>query len=95
MVAPKPGPGESWRLCTDFKDLNDRTVKEKFPMPNAEEIIESLGGANYFMKLDLAKGYWQIPVAKDSQQLLSMVTRRGTYKYLRMPFGPSNAPGYF
>ena len=50
MVAPKPGPGESWRLCTDFKDLNDRTVKEKFPMPNAEEIIESLGGANFFMK---------------------------------------------
>jgi len=56
VVVPKPGPGDDLRMCADFKDVNDRTVKEKFPMPNAEEIIENLGGSRYFFKLDLAKG---------------------------------------
>lgn len=95
VVAPKPGPGDDYRFCVDLQDVNDRTRKIKFPLPNIEEILQNLGGACYFMKLDLAKGYWQVPVAENSRKYLTFITRRGTYRYKRMPFGPTNAPAVF
>lgn len=48
-----------------------------------------------FAKLDLAKGFWQIPVAKRSRPYLAFVTRRGTFRFVKMPFGHKNAPGIF
>ena len=54
----KPGPGEEFRLCVDLGDVNAVTKPVNFPIPNIEEILYNLGGARYFLKLDLAKGYW-------------------------------------
>lgn len=66
MVVPKPGPGDDFRMCVDYVDLNKLTTTVKFPIPNIEDIMQSLGGSKYFCKLDLSKGYYQIPVDKES-----------------------------
>ena len=58
VVAPKPGPGDDWRFCTDFRDLNDRTRTIRYPFPLIDDILAALGSAKYFVKIDLAKGYW-------------------------------------
>ena len=58
MVVPKPGPGDDHRLCVDFRDVNDRTVSIKYPLPNIDDIVQSLGGSHFYCKLDLAKGFW-------------------------------------
>ncbi len=66
MVAPKPGPGQNLRLCVDLRDVNAVSDTIKYPLPSIDEIISSLGGSKSYIKLDLAKGFWQIPVKKAS-----------------------------
>lgn len=95
VVAPKPGPGQKLRFCVDLRDVNNISESIKFPLPSIEEIVQSLGGSKYYCKLDLAKGFWQIPVERKSQGYLAFVTRRGTFKFVKMPFGHKNAPGVF
>ncbi len=92
---PKPGPGDEFRMCIDYVDLNKLTTSVKFPIPNIEDIMQNLGGSLYFCKLDLAKGYYQVPVCPDSKKYLTFTSRRGTYTFNRMPFGPKNAPSVF
>jgi hypothetical protein len=59
VVAPKPGPGQNMRFCVDLRDVNNITKTIKYPIPNMEDIINTLGGsARYFSKLDAAKGFW-------------------------------------
>ena len=58
VVAPKPGPGDGLRFCVDLRDVNNISETIKFPLPTVDEIIQSLGGAIYYSKLDLAKGFW-------------------------------------
>ncbi len=76
--------------------MNEVTSTLKYPLPNIEDIIHSLGGkCRYFTKLDLAKGFWQIPVSKRAKKYLAFVTRKGTWTFKKMPFGHKNAPGLF
>ena len=76
--------------------MNAISESIKYPLPTIEEIIHSLGGrARFFTKLDLAKGFWQVPVGKKSQPYLAFVTRKGTFKFVKMPFGHKNAPAVF
>ena len=58
VVVPKPGPGDSLRLCVDLRDVNDLSETIKYPLPNIDDIVTNLGGAKYFTKLDMAKGFW-------------------------------------
>ena len=58
VVVPKPGPGDDFRLCMDVVDLNELTEPVNFTIPCIDDILCALGGANWFCKLDLAKGYW-------------------------------------
>ena len=92
---PKPGPGDDYRMCIDYVDLNKLTTTVKFPIPNIEDIMQSLGNSKYFCKLDLSKGYYQVPVEESSQKYTTFVSRTGTYCFTRMPFGPKNAPSVF
>ena len=82
-------------MCIDYVDLNKLTKTVKFPIPNIEDILQSLGGAVYFCKLDLAKGYYQVPVSPRSKKYTTFVSRSVTYAFNRMPFGPKNAPAVF
>ncbi|CAH2216071.1 jg26524, partial [Pararge aegeria aegeria] len=92
MVKKKTG---EQRLCVDFRALNNKTIKDRFPLPLIEDQISNLSGNCFFTTLDLASGYYQIPMAKESQHLTGFVTPDGHFEFKRMPFGLANAPAVF
>ncbi|KAL0830020.1 hypothetical protein ABMA28_003478 [Loxostege sticticalis] len=94
VLLVKKKNGEA-RLCVDFRGLNSKTVKDKYPLPVIEDQISNLSGNVFFTTLDLASGYYQVPMANDSRHLTAFVTPDGHYEFKRMPFGLANAPAVF
>lgn len=88
-------PDGSNRFCCDFRKLNLVTVHDAEPIPDQEEIFAKLAKDNYFSKLDLTKGYWQVPLTKQAKPLTAFVTPNGLYQFKTMPFGLVNAPATF
>ena len=84
------------RFCIDFQRLNSRTKKDAYPIPWMQETMESMVGTWFFSTMDLKSGYWQVKMAKDSQQYTAFtVGSMGVYEFLRMPYGLCNAPATF
>ena len=80
------------RFCIDFRKLNNRTKKDAFPLPQMQETMESMVAAWFFSTMDLKSGFWQVKMAKESQQYTAfMVGSMGVYEFLRMPYGLFNA----
>lgn len=92
LVRKKDG---SFRMCIDYRMLNSVTVKERYPIPIIEDEIARLTGQACFISLDLASGYYQVPISEQSKHLTSFVTPDGQYEFNRMPFGLANAPAVF
>lgn len=86
--------GES-RLCIDYRALNRVTKPDRYPLPLMDDQLDRLRGNCYFTSLDLASGYYQVPIAKDSQYKTAFVTPDGQFEFVRMPFGLTNAPAVF
>jgi hypothetical protein len=80
------------RLCVDYRKLNDITIKNRYPLPNADELRDRLQGAQWFTKLDMRGAYNLIRMAKGEEWKTAFRTRYGLYEYLVMPFGLTNAP---
>ena len=90
IVVVKKKDGSN-RICADYRALNNITVFDPEPIMNSEELFAKLSKDKYFTKLDLSKGYWQIPVATTDVKKTAFVTHEGHYEFLKMPFGLVNS----
>ena len=82
-------------FCTDFRKVNLLTKTDSFPLPRIEDCIDRIGSSKYVTKMDLLKGYWQVPLTDRAKQISAFVTPDGLYQYRVMSFGQKNAPATF
>src|SRR6218665_3323649 len=93
LVVPKPdGTG---RLFVDYRKLNNLTEPDPFPMPRIDALLDRLGGATIMTKLDMTRGYWQVPIASSDVSLTGFVMSQGHFYWRFLPFGPRNVPATF
>nr|GEU29206.1 reverse transcriptase domain-containing protein [Tanacetum cinerariifolium] len=84
-----------WRVCIDYRKLNDATRKDDFLLPFMDQMLERLAGNEFYCFLDGFSGYFQIPIDPQDQEKTTFTCPYGTFAYRRMPFGLCNAPGTF
>nr|GEW65978.1 hypothetical protein [Tanacetum cinerariifolium] len=84
-----------WRVCIDYRKLNEATHKDHFPLSFMDQMLERLAGNEYYCFLDGFSGYFQIPIDPRDQEKTTFTCPYGTFAYRRMPFGLCNAPGTF
>ncbi len=93
LLVPKPD-GTS-RFCVNYKKVNKLSKFDAYPMPRIQEIVDKIGPAKYITKLDLCKGYWQVPLTERSKQYTAFSTPLGLYQFKYLPFGLHGAPATF
>ena len=94
MVTVRKADGSA-RLCVDFRKINSLTRPMPFFMPRVEEVVEGIGKARYISKLDLAKGFYQVPLTPRAMAKTAFTCHKGNFQFTRMPFGVKNAPACF
>ncbi|MBW0501060.1 hypothetical protein O181_040775 [Austropuccinia psidii MF-1] len=85
----------NFRLCRDFRALNNYTKADRYPIPRIPHALDKLAKAKYITKMDCIKGFHQNGVKPNSMKLLRIICHMGIYEYTRMPFGIKNAPSHF
>lgn len=85
----------TYRLCIDYRRLNKKIIRDRFPLPLIEDQIDRLKGAKVFTTLDLKNGFLHVNVHRDSIKYTAFVTPRGQYEFIKMPFGLCTAPSVF
>jgi len=86
---------DSSRLYVDYRQLNKLTIKNKYPLPRIDDLMDQFHGAAVFSKINLRSRYHQIRVKFDDVQKTAFRSRYGHYEYVVMPFGVTNAPSLF
>ncbi|KAL0416105.1 UNVERIFIED_CONTAM: Pro-Pol polyprotein [Sesamum latifolium] len=88
---PPPKPGGKWRMCIDFRDLNQACPKDFYPLPRIDQLVDSTSGCELLSMMDASQGYHQIMLAPEDRKKVSFITLSGTFCYIAMPFGLKNA----
>jgi hypothetical protein len=90
-----PKNNGKWWVCIDYRELNKATLKDHFPLPFIDQVLDTLAGKKYFSFLDGFNGYNQIYIAPEDQDKTMFTCPWGTYAYKVLPFGLCNAPTTF
>lgn len=83
------------RLCIDYRQLNKKTIKDKYPLPIIEELFDKLGNGKVFTTLDLKNAFFHVDIDEKSRKYTSFVTDTAQYEFLKVPFGLCNSPSVF
>ncbi|KAL0290959.1 UNVERIFIED_CONTAM: Retrovirus-related Pol polyprotein from transposon, partial [Sesamum radiatum] len=83
-------PGGKWRMCIDFRDLNEACPKDFYPLPRIDQLMDSTSGCELLSMMDASQGYHQIMLAPDDRKKVSFITSKGTFSYVAMPFSLKN-----
>lgn len=97
-VVPKKADAsgkQKWRLVVDFRKLNEKTIDDKYPIPNITDVLDKLGKCQYFSTLDLASGFYQVETDPDDIHKTAFNVEHGHFEFLRMPMGLKNSPSTF
>jgi hypothetical protein len=92
LVTKKDG---SKRFCVDYRKLNHVTIKDSYPLPRVDDVLDRLHGARYFSLIDAKSGYWQFPILESDKQKTAFSSFLGLFEFEVMPFGLANAPASF
>jgi len=86
---------EESRLCVDYRMLNKKIVRDRFPLPLIEDLLDRLQRAVVFSTLDLRNGFFHVSVKEESIKYTSFIVSDGQFKFLKVPFGLLNSPAVF
>lgn len=94
-MIPVQKPNGKVRICVDYRKLNAHTTRIPVYIPLLDEIVDRVGQSSVVSKLDLSKGFHQVPVKPEDQPKTAFVCPMGKFEFCRMPFGLTNAPAVF